>query len=349
MISSLAPLDWLQTLADPTRVRLLRLLDREELSVTELCTVLQLPQSTVSRHLKLLVGEEWLASRRDGNNHLYRVELTSWSDARSDLWSWVRQQASDVTTTQLDDRRLEQVLAERPRSDDFFRSAAAQWDAMRVELFGPRVDACALAATLSPSAVVGELGCGSAPLAQLVAPFVRQVIAVDNSPAMLAAAEQQLKGLHNVALQLASLDRLPIADGQLDAAWLVLVLPYFVEGAGILREAARVLKPGAPLIIVDMSPHDRQLYRQEMGHVRLGLSRDLLQGWCDESGMSIERFWKLPPDSAARGPELFTAVLKHKQEMPSAAVDERVTDQPAGVSSRFEHAGVCLGHDATGG
>src|SRR5687768_6078134 len=69
MISTLAPLDWLQTLADPTRVRLLRLLEREELSVSELCLTLQLPQSTVSRHLKLLASEAWVSSRRDGTNH----------------------------------------------------------------------------------------------------------------------------------------------------------------------------------------------------------------------------------------------------------------------------------------
>jgi ArsR family transcriptional regulator len=310
LISSLAPLDWLQTLSDPTRVRLLRLLDRQELSVTELCSILQLPQSTVSRHLKLLVSQDWLASRRDGNNHLYRAELAAWNDARSELWSWVRQQAADASTAQLDDRRMEQVLTQRQRSEEFFRSAADQWDAMRVELFGPRVDASALAAALPPDAIVGELGCGSAPIAQLVAPFVQRVIAVDNSPSMLSAAEQRLKAHTNVSLQLANLDHLPIADGELDAAWLVLVLPYFAEGAGILREAARVLKPNAPLIIVDMPPHDRELYRQEMGHVRLGLGRDLLQGWCDESGLRIARYWQLPPDAAARGPELFTAVVQ---------------------------------------
>lgn len=315
LISSLAPLDWLQTLADPTRVRLLRLLDRQELSVSELCTVLQLPQSTVSRHLKLLASEEWVASRRDGNNHLYRVEHSVWNEPRSELWCWVRQQAADASTTQLDDRRLDQVLSERPRSDDFFRSAAAQWDALRIELFGPRVDAYALAATLAPTDIVGELGCGSAPLARLVAPFVSRVIAVDNSPAMISAAEQQLTGLENVTLELANLDQLPLADCLLDAAWLVLVLPYFAQPVGILREAARVLKPHAPLIIVDMSPHDRELYRQQMGHVRLGLDREQLESWCQESGLHIERFWKLPPESAARGPALFSAVAKRTEEV----------------------------------
>lgn len=310
MIGNLAPLDWLQTMADPTRVRLLRLLDREELSVSELCTVLQLPQSTVSRHLKLLSSEGWVAVRREGNNHLYRVDQASWNDPKQTLWSWVRQQASETSTSQLDDRRLDQVLAERPKGDDFFSSAADQWDALRVELFGPGVDASALAASISPGAVVGELGCGSAPLARLLSPFVSRVVAIDNSAAMISAAERQLKGRDNVSLRLANLDALPLQDKELDAAWLVLVLPYFAQPVSILREAARVLKPGAPLVIVDMSPHDRELYRQQMGHVRLGLAQDQLETWCKESGLGIERFWKIPPDSSARGPALFSAVAK---------------------------------------
>ncbi len=317
MITSPAPLDWLQMLADGTRVRLMRLLAREELSVTELCVILQLPQSTVSRHLRMLADDRWVGSRRDGTNQFYRVDALDWPEARQQLWNWVRAQSEKTSTSKQDDRRLERVLAERRQSDDFFSSTADQWDALRVELFGPRVDACALAAALSPDAVVGELGCGSAPIAQLVAPFVERVIAVDNSPAMISTAERQLRGHKNVTIQQADLDDLPIEDHSLDAAWLVLVLPYFERPEGILKEAARVLKANAPLVIVDMSPHDREIYRQQMGHVRLGLTHEQLNAWCDKSGLQVERFWQLPPDSAARGPALFSAVAKRKKRVRS--------------------------------
>jgi SAM-dependent methyltransferase len=310
VISSPEPLEWLQTLADATRVRLLRLLNREELSVTELCTILQLPQSTVSRHLKVLVSEGWIENRRDGTAHLYRAAQGSWTEPRQELWGWVRNQSSQTPSSQLDDSRLQQVLAERPVSKEFLRSAADRWDALRVELFGSRLDAHVLAATLPSQAVVGELGCGSAPLAQLVAPLVHRVIAVDSSAAMLAAAERQLHGAGNVELLAASLEALPIPDGHLDAAWLVLVLPYVEEPLGVLREAARVLKPQAPLVVVDMLPHDRDVYRQQMGHVRLGLERGALEQWCSDSGLELERYIPLPPDSAARGPALFAAVAK---------------------------------------
>ncbi|MCA9134793.1 MAG: winged helix-turn-helix transcriptional regulator, partial [Planctomycetales bacterium] len=167
MVTSASSLDWLQTLADGTRVRLLRLLEQEELSVSELCTIVQLPQSTVSRHLKVLAGDSWIVNRREGTNQLYRVETSEWATARGRLWQWVREQA-DTPTTILDQQRLVRLIAERSRSEAFFSSTAEQWDKLRVELFGQQLDAHVLAATLPRRAVVGELGCGSAPLSYLV-------------------------------------------------------------------------------------------------------------------------------------------------------------------------------------
>ena len=231
-----ASLDWLQTLADATRVRLLRLLEQEELSVSELCSVVQLPQSTVSRHLKVLIADEWLASRRDGTNHLYRIDRSLWNENRVHLWQWVREHA-DAPTSELDQQRLASVLAERSRSEAFFSSAAEQWDKMRVELFGKQLDAVALAACMPSDAVVGELGCGSAPLSQLVAPFVKTVFAIDNSAAMLNAARPLLAQYNNVHLRFGALSELPLDSESLDAAWLVLVMAYLPDPVAVLREA----------------------------------------------------------------------------------------------------------------
>lgn len=309
VMATSASLDWLQTLADGTRVRLLRLLELQELSVSELCSVLQLPQSTVSRHLKVLAADDWIYNRRDGTNHLYRIEAEDWSGARDDLWKWVRQQ-TDSPTILLDQQRLSRVLAERSRSEAFFSSAAEQWDKLRIDLFGHQLDAFTLAATLPSEAIVGELGCGSAPICQLIAPFVRQAIAVDSSAAMLSAAKQRLSGLDNVRIEQAALTELPLEDDSLDAAWLVVVLPYLNEPADVLSEAGRVLKSGAPLVIVDLLPHDRTAYRQEMGHLRLGTQRDELSSWLKKAGMELNRYHPLPPDPAAKGPALFTAVAR---------------------------------------
>ena len=226
MVSS-ASLDWLQTLADGTRVRLLRLLAENELSVSELCSVLQLPQSTVSRHLKVLTAEDWISNRRDGTNHLYHSAPETWCEARHSLWKWVRVQA-DTPTTSLDQQRLQQVLTQRSRSQDFFSSTAEQWDRLRIDLFGKHIDTSVLAASLPHNAVVGELGCGSAPLCRLVAPFVGEAIAVDNSQAMLAAARDGLsnenlrsKNTPNVRVVNAELTNTTLSDNLLDIAWLV--------------------------------------------------------------------------------------------------------------------------------
>ncbi len=306
-----ASLDWLQTLADATRVRLLRLLEQEELSVSELCAVVQLPQSTVSRHLKVLIADEWLASRRDGTNHLYRIDGSLWSENRVNLWQWVRQQA-DSPTSELDQQRLASVLADRSRSEAFFSSAAEQWNKMRVELFGKQLDAVALAACMPSDAVVGELGCGSAPLSQLVAPFVKTAYAIDNSAAMLSAARSSLAQHNNVHLRFGSLTDLPLDNSMLDAAWLVLVLAYLPDPIAVLREAGRVLKPNRSLAIVDLMPHDRSAYKIEMGHLRMGVSSAELKEWLDEAGLKLTRYYPLPPDSQAKGPALFSAVAARR-------------------------------------
>jgi ubiquinone/menaquinone biosynthesis C-methylase UbiE len=306
-----ASLDWLQTLADATRVRLLRLLDQEELAVSELCTVLQLPQSTVSRHLKVLVDDHWIANRRDGTNHLYRIDHRSWTSARQSLWQWVRSQA-DSPTTELDQQRLASVLSERSRSEIFFSTAADQWDKLRVELFGRSIDATTLAASLPMNAVVGELGCGSAPLCKLVAPFVKTAIGIDNSPAMLTAANAALSSHKNIQLYSASLAEMPLEDEALDVAWLVVVLAYLPDPIAVLRESARVLKQNCPLVIIDLLPHDRSSYRIEMGHLRLGVARNELTQWLDQCDLQLKRYYPMPPDAQAKGPALFSAVAYRK-------------------------------------
>ena len=302
-----ASLDWLQTLSDSTRVRLLILLDGQELSVSELCSVVQLPQSTVSRHLRTLAEEEWVESRREGTTNMYFTNASRWCNSRSELWQWVQRQA-DSPSIDLDQQRLAAILEERSRSEMFFSSAAEQWDNLRVELFGQQLDAFILAATLPPNSVVGELGCGSAPLSQLVAPFVKQVIAVDSSSAMLNAATEKLRGFQNVELYQSQLAELPLAESSLDAAWLTVVLPFLPDPAEVFRECQRVLSPDASLVIVDLLPHERKSYQQEMGHLRLGCQQSELEAWLAEAGLQLKSYHSLPPDPQAKGPALFAAV-----------------------------------------
>jgi ArsR family transcriptional regulator len=300
--------DWMTALADPTRARTLRLVERQELAVSDLCGVMQLPQSTVSRHLKVLADNGWVAARADGTSRLYRLALDGLEPAARRLWALVREQTALSPAAAQDDRRLATILAERrSRSQAFFSSTAGQWDRVRREMYGDRFHLQALAALLDDGWTVGDLACGTGQLAEALAPFVRNVVAVDSSREMLKAARQRLATLENVELRRGELEALPVDDGSLDAAVLCLALHHVAEPAAVLAEAARALAPGGRLLVVDMLAHDRREYQQEMGHVWLGFEPAQISGWLADAGFGRIRVQPLSPAPAAAGPALFAA------------------------------------------
>jgi ArsR family transcriptional regulator len=206
------------------------------------------------------------------------------------------------------------VLAQRSRSQQFFQSTAEQWDHLRIDLFGQHLDSFVLAASLPPDSVVGELGCGSAPLCRLVAPNVAQAVAIDSSAPMLAAAKQAIQTggdverAENIRLLRAELSATTLPDEHLDLAWLILVLPYIDHPHAVLQEVKRILKVGARLVVIDLLPHERSNYRLEMGHLRLGVSKEQLSEWMSQAGLECHTYHPLPPDPQAKGPALFAAV-----------------------------------------
>ncbi len=304
--------DRLNALADATRSRLLLLLDGHELTVSELCAVLQLPQSTVSRHLKVLGDEGWLASRAEGTSRLYRMARDLDTGAVA-LWQVVRAEAAGAVASEDDLARLRSVLAERrSRSREFFSTAAGSWDATKAELFGERPDLLALAGVMDPGWTVGDLGCGTGQLAVSLAPFVKRVVAVDESSAMLEAARARVAAIGEGAVELrqGTLESLPVADGELDQAVLSLVLHYVVEPGAVLTEAARALRPGGRVLVLDMLPHPRAEYRERMGHVWQGFGAAELLGWLAAAGFQATRYVTPPADPRARGPRLFVATGK---------------------------------------
>ena len=204
--------------------------------------------------------------------------------------------------------RLQTALAERrTKSQEFFSSSAGQWDRLRDDLFGDRVHLEALAALADADAVVGDLGCGTGQVSAALAPFVSRVIAVDSSAAMLQAAKRRLATFGNIDLRRGELEALPIDDSRLDVAALMLVLHHVPEPDKALAEAARVLKPGGRIVIGDMQSHERESYRQQMGHVWLGFSEDHARRMLTDAGFERIRIVALAPDVHAKGPGLFVA------------------------------------------
>jgi ubiquinone/menaquinone biosynthesis C-methylase UbiE len=299
------------TLADPLRCRMLLVLEHQELTVSELCVILQLPQSTVSRHLKTLSDAAWVQSRRDGTSRYYSLSMDALDAGARRLWPLIREQVASTSGAEHDARRVETVLAQRrSKSAEFFSSASGQWDRLRTELFGESFHLHALLGLLDPTAQVGDLGCGTGQLSALVAPHVARVIAVDGSADMLQAARRRLRGCDNVDVRQGTLEALPIDDGQLDIAVMALVLHHLADPSRALGECARVLRHGGRALVIDMLPHDRAEYQQQMGHVWLGFPEAQMRKLLAAAGLRDPRIHALPIVPAAKGPALFAAVTR---------------------------------------
>lgn len=300
-------LERLNALGDETRSRILALLERSEFTVTELASVLQAAQPTMSRHLKTLAAEGWVEARVDGRNRHYRMSPTLDESARA-LWAIVRAEIGESGAYAADTERARPVLERRRlRSAEFFASAAERWDETRAHLYGAAAGLTGLLGLLHADWVVADLGVGTGSVAASLAPFVKRVVGVDRSAEMLAAAKHRLGDSGNVELRHGDLEALPIGDAEVDLTLLTLVLHYVVDPPTALAEAHRVLRPGGRVVLVDMRRHDRGPAYEEMGHVWPGFEEERVAAWLLDAGFGNVRTLPLAPDPAATGPLLFLA------------------------------------------
>jgi ubiquinone/menaquinone biosynthesis C-methylase UbiE/DNA-binding transcriptional ArsR family regulator len=305
--------DQLAALSEPLRLRLCRILESHELSVGEISRVVQLPQSTVSRNLKVLADAGWLAKRAEGTATMYRLLLDDLPPSGRALWVTVRQQLeTDADAAQAEDsRRIQTVLAERTTdSVSFFGRVAGSWDSVRAELFGTSFTAWALLSLLPRDWTVADIGCGTGNGAELVAPHVKQVIAVDQSGPMLDAARKRLERFANVRFADGPVEALPLEDSSVDAAMGLLILHHVREVDDALSEMFRVVRPGGKVLVIDMVEHDRSVYRNTMGHVHLGFNLKRFAETLEKAGFTRPRVTPIPGEAEAKGPGLFVAVAE---------------------------------------
>ena len=301
----LGVLSRLSSLADETRARILGVLEDSELTVGELCKVLQLPQSTVSRHLGILAGEGWLDVRTQGTSRHYRWS-SSLPGGAGALWAPVRVELQESGLAARDRARVDEVLRARTeRSKSFFSSNARDWERIRRELFGGRADLQLLPALLNGDEVVGDLGCGTGHLSELVAPFAARVHAIDRSPEMIREARARLGHLKNVEVRPGELGSLPLPDACLDVAVLSLVLPYVEDLDAVLGDVARVLRSGGRVLVLDILMGEETTVRDEMGQVRPGLATDEIERALASAGFRDVRVVHVPADPDAAAPRLF--------------------------------------------
>lgn len=286
----------LSALSEPVRARMLSLVEAEELGVKELQDTLQLPQSTISRHLKVLLSRGLVQRRSAGTQNLIRIAPLD--AATSEIWQSVRAQIDDTRAADLE--RMATVLAiSRADGDDFFGRHASRWDALREDLFGHDFVLPTLMALLAEGLIVADLGCGTGALLERLGSA--RTIGVDREPAML---EQARKRVPDADLRVGRLDDLPIDDDELDAAFLVLVLHHVEDLESVFSELARVLQPGGKAILLDMVEHDRAEFRRTMGHKHLGFSAEALAELGERHGLVQTVARPLPKADGALGPAL---------------------------------------------
>lgn len=301
----------LGALGDLTRLRLLRLLERQELGVGELARATRLPQSTVSRHLKVLFETAFASKRNEGTTTLYVVPREGIDAEARAVWALTRERLGTSPEFDEDDARLNEVLAERRMdSRTFFGRIGREWDTLRDELFGDRFTGAALLGLVDPRWTVADLGCGTGEATELLAPFAAKVVGIDREPSMLVAARARMAGAGNVEFREGDLLALPAKAGEFDAAVLMLVLHHVTDVTAVLREVRRTLGPRGVLLVVDMVAHAHEDYRITMGHQHLGFSEADVAAAAKAAGFASVRYRRLRAATDRKGPGLFAAALR---------------------------------------
>src|SRR6185436_536959 len=301
----------LQVLSEPLRTRILRVLEEDEvgISVGELARVLSAPQSTVSRHLKVLDQAGWLTRTASGPSSLLRLDRAGLPEPLGALWSVVREEADDAFESDL--RRLHAILALR-RDDptQFFGQVAGRWEEVRRTLYGTRFQLASLLGLLSPSLDVADLGCGTGETAATLAPYVRRVIGVDREAAMLERARARTAGIDNVELRQGDLTDLPLRAHEVDAALATLVLHLVPDTEAAFRELGRVVEKKGTVVVTDLQPHDQDELRATMGHAHLGFAEEALRRFARAGRLKLVRYQALAVEDEVVGPPLFVAVFR---------------------------------------
>jgi len=304
----------LAVLGDGVRLRLLRLAEREELGVGELARCVRLPQSTVSRHVAALLEAGFLVKRSEGTATLLRLVPEALEPSCGEIWTAIRGRLPGGPEVAEDDARLAAVLAERRiDSRTYFGRVGADWTRIRQQLFGDGLTAIALLGLVEPAWTVADIGCGTGEAAALLAPFVTKVVAIDREPAMLAAARKRLAGRRNVEFRRGELEDLPAKPGEFDAAVAMLIFHHLDDPAASLAAIARIVRPGGPILVVDMVRHGHEEYRQAMGHRHLGFTEAEWRQHASGAGVALRSFVPLPADTSRKGPRLFAATFARRR------------------------------------
>jgi ArsR family transcriptional regulator len=288
-----------KAIGDASRLRILHLLAREELSVGELVRILEWPQSTVSRQLKPLREQGLVVDRPVGAATYYQAVLEAdLGSGEAALRDALLRLLRETPLPPVDQARLDRVLAlrESESGQAFFDRIGLRWDALREECFGPTFHLEAFMHLLPCAWTVADLGTGTGYLLPILGRHFARVIGVDMNQPMLELARRRVEeaGVANVELREGRLEALPLADGEVDLAVCLVMLHHLEDVPAALAEVARTLKPGGRVLIVELEPYDNERFRVAMADRRPGIEPGQMRDWLREMGFRAPEFWDLP-------------------------------------------------------
>ena len=275
----------LKVFADATRVRLLALLEGEELTVAELSAITQLAQPRVSTHLAKLKEAGLVRDRRSGVSAYYRFDDGALDPAQRALWQSISTGSDDPLLRQ-DAERVPAVLAMRAADQNWADSVAGDME----RHYSPGRTWEALARTALPLLETGDvldIASGDGVLAELLSPHAKRYICIDTSARVVAAAGERLRRFPNVEVREGDMHALPFKDASFDLVVLMHALTYSTKPAQAVAEAARVLRRGGRLLLSSLARHEHRSVVEAYGHVNLGFSEKELRKFAEKAGLEI--------------------------------------------------------------
>lgn len=275
-----------KALADPTRLRLLALLMHGQLSVQDMTTVLEMGQSRISRHLKILFDCDLLAQQKQGTWCYYRLQIDEVPFRQ--IWQVLRAEFERDPIYRGDASRLMQLVESRRRqSRDFFDQHARRWDELNSNLLPTTDYLPALLQRIGRPPSLLEIGVGTGSLLQELANDIPRLIGLDQSTVMLEETRNRLEnaGITHVDLRLGDMENPSLGEDSVDAVVLNMVLHHAEQPLQVLSGIIRTLRPGGMLVIADYLEHKHDWVRQALADVWLGFSAETLLGWLSELGL----------------------------------------------------------------